>query len=83
MEWQAHRVVCPAGHTSRDGGRVPDRHGKARLRVRFSLPVCRRWALQEQWTQTAANVLILRPDEQRETALQHTPRNSSALTTFI
>lgn len=70
IDWQAKRVVCPAGQTSRDWGHIPDRHGKPSLRVRFPLPVCRACSLHDQCTQTAAKVLILRPDEQTYTALQ-------------
>jgi transposase len=70
IDWQAKRVVCPAGQTSRDWGHIPDRHGKASLRVRFPLPVCRACSLHDRCTQTAAKVLILRPDEQTYTALQ-------------
>jgi len=70
IDWQAKRVVCPAGQTSRDWGHIPDRHGKLSLRVRFPLPACRACSLHDQCTQTAAKVLILRPDEQTYTALQ-------------
>ena len=70
IDWQAKQVVCPAGQTSRDWGHIPDRHGKPSLRVRFPLPACRACALHERCTQTAAKVLMLRPDEQTYTALQ-------------
>ncbi len=70
IDWEAKRVVCPAGQTSRDWGHIPDRHGAPSLRVRFPLPVCRACALHDQCTQTAAKVLILRPDEQTYSALQ-------------
>ena len=70
IDWQAKRVVCPAGHTSRDWGHIPDRHGKPSLRVRFPLPVCRTCSLHDRCTQTTAKVLILRPDEVTYTALQ-------------
>jgi transposase len=70
IDWQAKQVVCPAGQTSRDWGHIPDRHGKPSLRVRFPLPACRACSLHDQCTQTAAKVLILRPDEQTYTALQ-------------
>jgi DDE family transposase len=70
IDWQAKQVVCPAGQTSRDWGHIPDRHGKPSLRVRFPLPACRACALHERCTQTAAKVLILRPDELTYTALQ-------------
>ncbi len=68
IDWQAKRVVCPAGQTSRDWGHIPDRHGKPSLRVRFPLPVCRTCSLHDRCTQTEAYVLILRPDEQTYTA---------------
>jgi transposase len=71
IDWQAKRVVCPAGQTSRDWGHIPDRHGKPSLRVRFPLPACRACSLHDRCTQTAAKVLILRPDEQTYTALQN------------
>ena len=70
IDWQAKQVVCPAGHTSRDWGHIPARHGKPSLRVRFPLPACRACALHDRCTQTEAYVLILRPDEQTYTALQ-------------
>ena len=70
IDWQAKQVVCPAGQISRDWGHIPDRHGKLSLRVRFPLPACRACALHERCTQTAAKVLILRPDEQTSTALR-------------
>jgi len=70
IDWHAKRVICPAGQTSRDWGHIPDRHGKPSLRVRFPLPVCRACSLRVQCTQTAAKVLILRPDEQTYNALQ-------------
>jgi transposase len=70
IDWQAKRVVCPAGQASRDWGHIPDRHGAPSLRVRFPLPVCRACALHARCTPTAAKVLILRPDEQTYTALQ-------------
>ena len=54
IDWEAKRVVCPAGQTSRDWGHIPDRHGKPSLRVRFPLPVCRACSLHHQCTQTAA-----------------------------
>lgn len=69
LDWQAKRVVCPAGQTSREWGHIPDRHGKPSLRVRFPPPVCRACSVHDQCTQTAAKVLILRPDEQTYTAL--------------
>ncbi|MFL5661286.1 MAG: IS1182 family transposase [Ktedonobacteraceae bacterium] len=71
IDWQAKQVVCPAGQTSRDWGHIPDRHGKPSLRVRFPLSVCRACPLHDRCTQTAAKVLILRPDEQTYTALQN------------
>jgi transposase len=71
IDWQAKRVVCPAGQTSQDWGHIPDRHGKPRLRVRFPLPVCRACSLHAHCSQTGAKVLILRPDEQTYTALQN------------
>jgi len=70
IDWQAKRVVCPAGQASRDWGHIPDRHGAPSLRVRFPLPVCRACSLHDHCTQTAAKVLILRPDEQTYAALQ-------------
>ena len=70
IDWQAKQAVCPAGQTSRDWGHIPDRHGKPSLRIRFPLPVCRACSLHDRCTQTAAKVLILRPDEQTYTALQ-------------
>lgn len=69
IDWQAKRVVCPAGHTSRDWGHIPDRHGKPSLRVRFPLSQCRSCPLHEQCTPVAAKVLILRPDEASYNAL--------------
>jgi transposase len=63
IDWQAKRVVCPAGQTSRDWGHIPDRHGKPSLRVRFPLRLCRSCPLHAQCTPVAAKVLILRPDE--------------------
>jgi len=71
IDWQAKRVLCPAGQTSQDWGHIPDRHGKPRLRVRFPLPVCRACSLQAHCTKTGAKVLILRPDEQSYIALQN------------
>src|SRR6266496_4975427 len=71
IDWQAKQVVCPAGQTSRDWGHIPDRHGKPSLRVRFPLPVCRACPLHDRCTQTAAKVLILRPDEPTYTALEN------------
>jgi transposase len=71
IDWQAKQVVCPAGQTSRDWGHIPDRHGKPSLRVRFPLPICRACPLHDRCTQTAAKVLIVRPDEQTYTALQN------------
>ena len=35
IDWQTHQAICPAGHTSRDWGYIPDRHGQPSLRVRF------------------------------------------------
>jgi transposase len=69
-EWQDTPPVWPAGQMSRDWGHLPDRHGKPSLRVRFPLPMCRACALHDRCTHTAANVLMLRPDEQTSTALQ-------------
>lgn len=71
IDWQAKQVLCPAGHTSRDWGHIPDRHGKPTLRVRFPLSMCRGCALHDRCSSTAAKVLILRPDEQTYTALQN------------
>jgi transposase len=70
IDWQAKRVVCPAGHTSRDWGHIPDRHGKPSLRVRFPLSRCRSCPLHDQCTPVAAKVLILRPDEASYNALR-------------
>ena len=70
IDWQAKHVVCPAGHTSRDWGHIPDRHGKPSLRVRFPLSRCRSCPLHDQCTPVAAKVLILRPDEASYNALQ-------------
>src|SRR5579883_1581479 len=71
IDWQAHQAVCPAGHTSRDWGHIPDRHGKPSLRVRFPLRLCRACPLHAQCTPVAAKVLILRPDEASYNALDH------------
>jgi transposase len=71
IDWQAKQVVCPAGQTSRDWGQIPDRHGKPSLRVRFPLPACRACPRHDRCTQTAAKVLILRPDEQTYSALEN------------
>ena len=70
IDWQAHRVVCPAGQTSRDWGHIPDQHGKPSLRVRFPLSQCRSCPLHAQCTPVAAKVLILRPDEASSNALR-------------
>ena len=70
IDWEAKRVLCPAGHTSRDWGHIPDRHGKPSLRVRFPLPRCRSCSLHAQCTPISAKVLILRPDEAAYNALQ-------------
>ncbi|GHO48452.1 transposase [Ktedonospora formicarum] len=70
LDWQAKQAVCPAGHTSRDWGHIPDRHGKPSLRVRFPLSRCRCCPLHDQCTPVAAKVLILRPDEASYTALR-------------
>jgi hypothetical protein len=74
IAWQAKRVVCPAGQTSRDWGHLPDRHGKPSLRVQFPLPVCRACALHDQCTQTAAKVLMMNrplpPSRKRANAKQ-------------
>jgi transposase len=69
IDWQAKRVVCPAGQTSRDWGHIPDRHGQPSLRVRFPLRLCRSCPLHAQCTPIAAKVLILRPDEASYNAL--------------
>jgi transposase len=70
IDWEAKRVLCPAGHTSRDWGHIPDRHGKPSPRVRFPLPLCRSCSLHAQCTPISAKVLILRPDEAAYNALQ-------------
>ena len=70
IDWEAKSVLCPAGHTSRDWGHIPDRHGKPSLRIRFPLPKCRACPLHAQCTPVAAKVLILRPDQQSFQALQ-------------
>lgn len=70
VDWQAKQVTCPAGHTSRDWGHIPDRHGKPSLRIRFPLRLCRSCPLHAQCTPIAAKVLILRPDEASYNALQ-------------
>jgi hypothetical protein len=70
IDWELKSVLCPAGHKSRDWGNIPDRHGKPSLRIRFPLPVCRSCPLHDQCTQSAAKVLILRPDKQSYLALQ-------------
>jgi len=69
IDWQAHETTCPAGHLSRDGGHIPDRHGQPSLRVRFPLRLCRACPLHAQCTPVAAKVLILRPDEASSQAL--------------
>jgi transposase len=70
INWEAKQVLCPAGHTSRDWGHIPDRHGKPSLRVRFPLHLCRSCSLHDQCTPVSAKVLILRPDEASYNALQ-------------
>jgi transposase len=70
IDWQTQQVICPAGHTSRDWGHIPDRHGKPSLRVRFPLRLCRSCPLHAQCTPIAAKVLILRPDEASYHALK-------------
>lgn len=70
IDWQAKRVLCPAGHLSRDWGHIPDRHGKPSLRVRFPLSGCRSCSLHDQCTPVAAKVLMVRPDETSYNALQ-------------
>lgn len=69
IDWQTHQAICPAGHTSRDWGHIPDRHGQPSLRVRFPLQLCRSCPLHTQCTPVAAKVLILRPDEASYKAL--------------
>ncbi|HCI82393.1 MAG TPA: IS1182 family transposase, partial [Ktedonobacter sp.] len=71
IDWEAKSVLCPAGHTSRDWGHIPDRHGKPSLRIRFPLPLCRSCPLHAQCTPVAAKVLILRPNQQSFEALQN------------
>jgi transposase len=71
IDWQAHQVVCPAGHTSTDWGHIPDRHGQPSLRVRFPLRLCRGCPLHDQCTPVAAKVLMVRPDEASYNALAH------------
>jgi transposase len=70
-DWQAHQVVCPAGHTSTDWGHIPDRHGQPGLRVRFPLRLCRGCPLHDQCPPVAAKVLMVRPDEASSNALAH------------
>ncbi|HEY1348838.1 MAG TPA: transposase [Ktedonobacteraceae bacterium] len=69
IDWQTHETTGPAGHLSRDGGHLPDRHGQPSLRVRFPLRLCRSCPLHARCTPVAANVVILRPDEASDHAL--------------
>jgi transposase len=69
IDWQTHETTCPAGHISRDWGHIPDRHGQPSLRVRFPLRLCRSCPLHAHCTPVAAEVLILRPDEASDKAL--------------
>lgn len=50
IDWQTHQAICPAGHTSRDWGHIPDRHGQPSIRVRFPLRLCRSCPLHTQCT---------------------------------
>jgi transposase len=70
IDWEAERVCCPAGEVSQSWGMSYDRHGKAVVRVRFPPARCRACPWHAQWTQSAAQVLILRPHEQAYRALQ-------------
>jgi len=70
IDWEAQRVCCPAGEVSQHWAMSYDRHGKAVVRVRFPLARCQACPLHAQCTQSAARVLILRPNEQAYRALQ-------------
>jgi len=70
IHWEAQRVCCPAEEVRKTRGTSYDRHGKAGVRVRFPLATCQACPLRAQGTQSAARVLMLRPNEQAYRALQ-------------
>ena len=70
IDWQAHRVTCPALYTSQSWGTIRDRHGKTVIRVRFPQATCQACPFHAQCTRSPARVLILQPTEQTYRALQ-------------
>ncbi len=76
VDWDAHKLTCPAGQRSVSWTPNHDRHGNRLIRVRFSRPVCRACALRPQCTHSTTGprsvTLQLQPQAQAlQAARQH------------
>ncbi len=69
VDWDAQRVICPQGHTSRSWTPMQDRrhvHTRAMITVAFSAHDCRPCPSRAQCTRSAHRVLTLHPREQEQ-----------------
>ncbi len=69
VDWEAQRVICPQGHTSRSWTPMQDRrhvHSRDMITVAFSAHDCRPCPSRAQCTRSAQRVLTLHPREQEQ-----------------
>ena len=69
VDWEAKRVSCPQGHTSRSWTPLQDRrhvHSRDMITVAFSAHDCRPCPSRAQCTRSAHRVLTLHPREQEQ-----------------
>jgi transposase len=79
IDWDAHRVECPAGQTSRLWLEHPRRNGDTVIQVRFSPTGCRACPLRPQCTHNVAGprILTLLPKAQHLALLQARQRQTT------
>jgi transposase len=81
VDWSAHQVTCPAGHTSVKWCPTHDRHGNDVIHIEFATADCRRCPSRPSCTRAATEPreMGLRPRAQQEAlwAARHRQRTSS------
>jgi transposase len=73
IDWQAQRVTCPEGKTSRHWIETYNRHGKEVVHAKFSPTDCRACPSRSRCTRAKAGArhLTFHPDPLQHQALQH------------
>ncbi len=64
IDWDVHRVTCPAGCTNRKWAHSHNQHGKPTIQVVFRAEDCQACTLRPRCTRRGARMLSLRPQAQ-------------------